>query len=96
MPVLDDNLAFLYPCHVELVSAQQWQSLSPDPPLLTGCTDHCVYDVLVGVFDRFWPDFTGVDDPIMQSRDAPVFHILDNMHVQKICDTLQSISPSLS
>ena len=32
----------------------------------------------------------------MQSRDAPAFHILDNMHVQKICDTLQAISPSLS
>ena len=58
--------------------------MSPSPPLLTGGADHCVYGELVDTFARFWPDFAGVDDPIMQSRDAPVFHILDNMHVQKI------------
>ena len=96
MPVLDDNLAQMYPRHVELASAQQWQSLSPAPPLLPGVADRCVYGELVGAFARFWPDFAGVDDPIMQSRDAPAFHILDNMHVQKICNTLQGISPSLS
>ncbi len=65
MPVLDRNLDFLYLCHVELDSEQHCQSLSPAPPEVTGGADRCVYDELVGVFARFWPEFAGLDDPIM-------------------------------
>ena len=95
MSVVDDNLGFLYPRHLELAGKQRWDSLSPVAPELSGGSDRCVFGELAGAIDSFWPEFAGLNDPLMDFREATGFRILDNMIVQKICDKLKGIHGSL-
>ena len=96
MPVLDANLAHLFPNCFEVATPEQWARLSPEPPTCPGGTDRWVSGEIVGAFSKFWPTICGLQDFSILSPHTPAFFILDNMHVKKIGDIISNMPSGTS
>ena len=95
MRVVNANLVRLFPEHVKGASEEQWDTLSPLSPAVPDGTDRWVYGEIVGMFAKFWPAFSGVDDTLTLLYNSPQFYILDNMFVKRMQEVINSFAPNM-